>query len=276
MPTLEGGGREVATESIKRTIIVALGICFVCSVLVSTAAVSLQSRQEENKRMDRIKNILIAGGLPVEDADLKALYDDTIESRMIDLSTGASISESDLSGKVSIQNFDIRAMAGDPEYGKAIPKEKDIAGIKRMPKYMVVYLAMQGGSMEKIILPVYGKGLWSTLYGFIALDKDLKTVRGITFYEHAETPGLGGEIDNPRWKNIWKGKQAFDDKGNLRIEVIKGIVDTSRQAARYQIDGLSGATRTTHGVNALVRFWLGSDGYGPFLKKLVEELHGQV
>ena len=141
---------------------------------------------------------------------------------------------------------------------------------------MVVYLAMQGGSMEKIILPVYGKGLWSTLYGFIALDRDLKTIRGITFYEHAETPGLGGEIDNPRWKNIWNGKQAFDEKGNLRIKVIKGIVDTSRQAAKYQIDGLSGATRTTHGVNALVRFWLGSDGYGPFLNKLVEELHGQV
>lgn len=266
----------MAVESIKRTIIVALGVCFVCSVLVSTAAVSLQSIQEENKRLDRIKNILIAGGLPVEDADMKAVYDDTIEPRMIDLSTGAALQESDLNGQVSIQSFDIRAMAGDPEFGKAIPEERDIAGIKRMPKYMVVYLAMQGGSMEKIILPIYGKGLWSTLYGFIALDRDLKTVRGITFYEHAETPGLGGEIDNSRWKNIWKGKQAFDENGTLRIEVIKGVVDTSRQKARYRIDGLSGATRTTHGVNALVRFWLGSDGYGPLLKKLEEELHGQV
>lgn len=266
----------MAAESIKRTIIVALGVCFVCSVLVSTAAVSLQSIQEDNKRMDRIKNILIAGGLPVKDADLKALYDDTIEARMIDLSTGASIPVSDLSRQVSMQSFDIREMAGDPEYGRAIPKEKDIAGIKRMPKYMVVYLAMQGGNAEKIILPVYGKGLWSTLYGFISLDRDLKTIQGITFYEHAETPGLGGEIDNPRWKNIWKGKQAFDDKGNLRIKVIKGVVDTSRQESAYQIDGLSGATRTTHGIDALVRFWLGSDGYGQFLKKLEVELHGQV
>ena len=266
----------MAAESIKRTIIVALGVCFVCSVLVSTAAVSLHSIQEENKRLDRIRNIFIAEGLPVRDVDMKAVYEATIQPRMIDLSTGASVQGADLNRKLSIQSFDIRAMAADPEYGKRIPAEKDIAGIKRMPKYMVVYLAMQSGKMEQIILPVYGKGLWSTLYGFIALEKDLRTIHGITFYEHAETPGLGGEIDNPRWKNIWRGKQAFDVQGNLRIEVIKGVVDTSRPEARYQIDGLSGATRTTHGVDALVKFWLGNDGYGPFLHKLKEDLHGQV
>jgi Na+-transporting NADH:ubiquinone oxidoreductase subunit C len=274
MPTSEGGWREVATESIKRTIIVALGVCFVCSVLVSTAAVSLHYIQEENKRLDRIRNIFIADGLPVEGVDLKAVYKNTIVPRMINITTGASVPKAALSRQISIESFDIRAMASDPEYGKTIPKEKDIAGIKRMPKYMVVYLAMQSGSMEQIILPVYGKGLWSTMYGFIALEKDLRTIHGISFYEHAETPGLGGEIDNPRWKNIWKGKQAFDQNGDLRIEVIKGVVDTSRPKARYQIDGLSGATHTTHGVDALVKFWLGSDGYGPFLKKLMEELNG--
>jgi len=274
MPTSEGGWREVATESIKRTIIVALGVCFVCSVLVSTAAVSLHYTQEENKRLDRIRNIFIADGLPVEGVDLKAAYKNIIVPRMINITTGASVPEAALSRQISIESFDIRAMAGDPEYGKPIPEEKDIAGIKRMPKYMVVYLAMQSGSMEQIILPVYGKGLWSTMYGFIALEKDLRTIHGISFYEHAETPGLGGEIDNPRWKNIWKGKQAFDQNGDLRIEVIKGVVDTSRPKARYQIDGLSGATHTTHGVDALVKFWLGSDGYGPFLKKLMEELNG--
>lgn len=266
----------MAVESIKRTIAVALGVCFVCSVLVSTAAVSLTSIQEENKRMDRIKNILIAGGLPLRNIDMKAVYEETIEPRVIDLSSGNEVPASDLNGKSSIENFDIKAFAADPLYGTAVPEEKDIAGIKRMPKYMVVYPVMEDRRMVKIILPVYGKGLWSTLYGFIALDKDLRTIRGITFYEHAETPGLGGEIDNPRWKNIWKGKQAFDRKGNLRIEVIKGVVDRSRPEARYQIDGLSGATRTTFGVNALVRFWLGSYGYGPFLNTLKEDLHGQV
>ena len=119
-----------------------------------------------------------------------------------------------------------------------------------------------------MILPIYGQGLWSTLYGFIAFDKDLKTVAGLTFYEHGETPGLGGEIDNPRWKAGWKGEQAFDDDWKVRIEVLKGSVDRTRPESRYQIDGLSGATLTARGVGRLARYWLGDDGYGPFLEKL--------
>ncbi len=139
---------------------------------------------------------------------------------------------------------------------------------------MAVYFIQENGITEKVVLPVYGKGLWSTMYGFVALDRDLMTVRGLTFYEHAETPGLGGEIDNARWKKSWDGKQAFNREGIIRIRVIKGSVDNSRPEAKYQIDGLSGATLTSRGVNNLVRFWLGENGYGPFLKRLKEELHG--
>ncbi len=133
---------------------------------------------------------------------------------------------------------------------------------------MVVYIVVEEGKTSKFILPIYGRGLWSTMYGFMALDRDLKTIRGFTFYEHGETPGLGGEVDNPRWKATWEGKRAFDDEWNLKIQVIKGRVDSSSSEAIYQVDGLSGSTITTRGVNNLVRFWLGEDGYGPFLKKL--------
>jgi Na+-transporting NADH:ubiquinone oxidoreductase subunit C len=139
---------------------------------------------------------------------------------------------------------------------------------------MVVYLVKEDNKVDKIVLPVYGKGLWSTMYGFMALDKDLKTVKGFTFYDHAETPGLGGEIDNPRWKNSWKEKQAFDEEGNVKIEVIKGQVDTSRPDAKYQIDGISGATLTARGVDHLVQFWLGDNGYGLLIKSLREDIHG--
>jgi Na+-transporting NADH:ubiquinone oxidoreductase subunit C len=99
-------------------------------------------------------------------------------------------------------------------------------------------------------------------------------VKGFTFYEHAETPGLGGEIDNPRWKNSWKGKHVHDKEGNVIIEVIKGQVDTSRPESKHQVDGLSGATLTARGVDHLVKFWLGNNGYGLFLKRLGKELHG--
>jgi Na+-transporting NADH:ubiquinone oxidoreductase subunit C len=127
------------------------------------------------------------------------------------------------------------------------------------------------GSIEKVILPIYGKGLWSTLYGFLALGKDLNTVEGITFYEHGETPGLGGEVDNPNWKALWKGKMAFDDAGTVALTVIKGKVDPSEENARYQIDGLSGSTLTTRGLDAMVKFWLGDQGYGAFLKQLKKD-----
>jgi len=260
----------VADDSVKKTITVALGVCIVCSVLVSTAAVSLHGIQEENRSLDRIRNILLAGDLLVNDADVRLLYEEKIQPVMIDLSTGETVSEENFNEILNIEEFEIKKMADHPDYGQAIPGEKDIAGIRRMPRYMVIYYVKEKDSIQKIVFPVYGKGLFSTLYGFLALDRDLKTVKGFTFYEHGETPGLGGEIDNPRWKETWIGKQAFDDDWNVRIEVIKGAVDTSNPEAKYQIDGISGATLTARGVDHLVQFWLGDDGYGPFFKKLRE------
>jgi Na+-transporting NADH:ubiquinone oxidoreductase subunit C len=270
MPISRGGSHEVADDSVKKTIIVALGVCMICSVLVSTAAVSLHGIQEENRNLDRIKNILLAGDLLTDGADIRALYEEKIEPAMINLSTGERVPEVNYNTELNIEDFDIKKMAESPEYGQAIPDDKDIAGIRRMPKYMVVYFIREGDEVQKVILPVYGKGLWAAMYGFLALDRDLKTVRGFTFYNHAETPGLGGEIDNPRWKEKWPGKEAFDDEGNVQLRVIKGAVDASRPEAKYQVDGISGATLTVRGVDHLVQFWLGNNGYGPFFRKLRE------
>ena len=123
------------------------------------------------------------------------------------------------------------------------------------------------GELDKIILPVRGAGLWSTLYGFLALENDLNTVAGLGFYEHGETPGLGGEVDNPKWKALWPGKEVYDD-GQVAIELIKGSVDASTRNAENKVDGLSGATLTSRGVSNLVQFWMGDNGYKLFLKNL--------
>ena len=104
---------------------------------------------------------------------------------------------------------------------------------------------------------------------FIALERDLDTISGLRFYQHAETPGLGGEIDNPRWIASWEGKELYDDDGALAIEVLKGQAPAGYD---HQIDGLSGATLTTRGVHNLVRFWMGDDGFGPFLDQLGERI----
>ncbi len=261
----------MSSDSIKKTIGVAFAICLVGSVLVSTAAVGLKPLQVKNKKADLIKNILEVSGLEFNDSDLLQVYHENIVPEIIDLKTGEKLPESKLNKDLNYEDFDIKALAESKEYGMAIPPDKDEAGIKRMPKYMIVYKVVKNGELQKYILPVYGKGLWSTMYGFIALNKDLHTIEGLTFYDQGETPGLGGEVENPRWKALWHGKQAFDQNGNLKIQVIKGHVSKDDPDAEYKVDGLSGATLTTRGVNHLVRFWLSDMGYGPFINKLKGE-----
>lgn len=251
-------------DSVLGTLTVALVLCVVCSVLVSSAAIGLRPRQERNKQAFEQENILAAAGFSedeIEEQGVESLFEN-IETQLIDLATGEPVS----GDTISEQSYDQRAAAKDVDLSIAIEADQDIAGIKRREKYSRVYLLKEGGQTKTVILPVYGKGLWSTLYGFIALEADLNTVAGLTFYEHAETPGLGGEIDNPRWKAFWPGKQLRAD-GDLKIEVIKGQVNQESPQAAHQVDGLSGATITSRGVSNLVRYWV-KYGFGPYLEKL--------
>lgn len=258
----------MSNDSTKKTITVALGVCLVCSVLVSTAAVTLKSIQDQNKELDKLKNILSAGDLYHEGVDIKAVYSERIRPELINLETGQTIPESEYTDKLNPSTFDIKAAVRDPDFSRTIPADMDIAGINRRPTKMTIYKVMEDDTVSKYILPMYGKGLWSTMYGFMALHTDLNTIMGFTFYEHGETPGLGGEVDNPRWKRLWIGKQAFNANGDVQITVIKGIVDPMSEKADYQVDGLSGSTLTTRGVDNLVKFWLGDSGYGRWFKQL--------
>jgi Na+-transporting NADH:ubiquinone oxidoreductase subunit C len=256
-------------ESIGHTFIVAVGVCLICSVLVSAAAVSLSPAQEENKLQERRRNILSAAGLLGPDVDVDTVFQN-IQARVVDLRSGTYVED------VDPLSYNQREAADDPQRSTAIPPKEDIADIKRRADKAVVYLYQPEGRLEVVILPIHGLGLWSTLYGFIALESDLRTIAGLAFYEHGETPGLGGEVDNPRWKAKWPGKKAFDEQGRLIIEVVKGEVDPSAPGAEHKVDGLSGATITTRGVNHLVHFWLGEQGFGPYLDKLAERRAGQT
>ncbi len=130
-----------------------------------------------------------------------------------------------------------------------------------------VYLAKDAGKVQQIILPISGPGLWSTMRGYISLAPDGNTVKGIRFYEHAETPGLGDQIDKADWRKLWVDKKLYGDDGTPRIEVVRGFVqrDANPDAA-YQVDGLAGATLTGNGVTKLVRHWAGPEGFGPYLE----------
>ncbi len=251
-----------SNDGIRKTLIVAFSLCIVCSVIVSAAVVMLKPVQEVNKTLDRKRNILAAAGLLVEGQSIDEQFKH-VRTRVVDLTTGKFADDA-----VNIDKYDQRKAAKDPEQSEALAPEQDVAKISRREQYALVYIVQDPqGDLEKIILPIRGYGLWSTLHGFIALESDGNTVAGLGFYEHGETPGLGGEVDNPRWKSIWPGKQVYRD-GEVEIGLIKGAVDPSAAAAPWEIDGLAGATLTSVGITNLVHFWLGQDGFEPFLNNL--------
>ena len=252
----------MGNDSTIKTITVAGLLCIVCSVLVSTAAVKLKPIQELNRKLDIKKKLLLTAGLlenpKAKKKEVEKAFEN-VEAKIVDLETGRAVSG------VDIDSFNQKKAAKDPKKSKMIDGKMDIAKIKRRSKLAKVYFIKSGNQVEQIVLPVHGKGLWSTMYGFISLKPDTKTINGFGFYSHGETPGLGGEVDNPRWKAVWKGKMALNDQYAPSIKVIKGAVDPNSAMAKYQVDGLSGATITSVGVQHLVNYWLGEDGFSAFL-----------
>ncbi|MEM8761154.1 MAG: Na(+)-translocating NADH-quinone reductase subunit C [Pseudomonadota bacterium] len=248
---------DMPPDSVPKTVAIAVSLCLVASMVVSAAAVALRPIQAVNALKDKQINILQVAGIYDPDADVVAAFE-AFEPKVLDLRTGSFTDQFDPA------TFDDRAAADDPATSVAL--EEDPAGIGRQSQYVTVYLLRDdAGSIDKVILPIYGYGLWSTLYGFIALEENGNDIFGLQFYEHAETPGLGAEVDNPRWKAQWNGKKLTDDDGVLQISVTKTVPPAGQE---YHIDALAGATLTTVGVNNLVRFWMGDAGYEPFLENL--------
>jgi Na+-transporting NADH:ubiquinone oxidoreductase subunit C len=244
------------------TVLFAAAICVVCGILVSTAAVSLAERQEINRALDRQQKVLEAAGLvkPGESltAEQVAEFFENIETRILNIETGR------LDPTIDTETYDYRKAALDPAQNMLAPSND--AGVERIAKAVPAYfLRDSSGEIDMLVLPIQGLGLWSTLYGFLAIDADGNTIRGITYYQHAETPGLGGEVDNPRWKALWPGRKIYDD-GEPAIEVIKGGAGPPAQDP-YRVDGLSGATITSRGVTHMLHLWLGQDVYGSFLER---------
>jgi len=242
-------------------VLFATAVCVVCAVVVSAAAVTLKERQQQNIELDRKKNVLLAAGIvkageKPSRAEVETQFG-TIDAVAVDLRTGQE------DPAFTVEGYDQKKSLSDPE--ASYPAPANAAGIQRLPNHAVVYQVRdEGGGLAMLILPVEGKGLWSTLYGFLALDADLNTIRGLTFYQHGETPGLGGEVDNPRWKGLWQGRQAFDAAGEPVIAVARGVAGPPEEDP-HRVDGLSGATLTARGVTYLVQFWLGENGFGPYL-----------
>lgn len=261
-------------DSLFNTLLVATVLCVACSLAVSGAAVALRPRQEANEKLDQQKNILDATGLALGEYGVQASELDLnqidelngwITQKLVNLETGEYTDEIDIGA------YDMVEAAADPNMSIAITDSNYNIGEPRRPTVMKIFFVREPGSdnIQQVVLPLYGKGLWGTLYGYLALRSDLNTIQGLTFYQHKETPGLGGEVDNPSWKAQWEGVKLFDEDGIPAAQVFKGPAPLGDN---YSVDGLSGATITSRGVTNLIQYWASDEAYGAFLRELAEEL----
>lgn len=244
-------------ETFGGTLVFVFIICLVCAALVSIAAVGLKPLQKANKLLDQHTKILEAAGL-LEKAgkDIDGTYAKYIEAKFINLNSGA-YTEGDH------EIFDERTDARDVE--KSIKPKNDIAGINRRANKAIIYLVKNDqGKVTSVVLPIVGSGLWDLMYGFIGLEADLNTVKSVVYSDLKETPGLGAEVLNPKWKALWTGKKMYDDNGDIAIKIVKG---GAKKGDIHGVDALSGATLTSRGVERTIHFWLGEEGYGPFITK---------
>jgi Na+-transporting NADH:ubiquinone oxidoreductase subunit C len=257
--------RRFNRDSLSNTLIVAIALCLVCATLVSAAAVILKPWQDANRLTDKRRNILAAAGLLDQPGEINEVFERRIVDRIINLETGEDIT--DQYDQPALYDQIEVAEAADSE--KSLKLEEDPATIKYRENHSHVYIVKTSDTDDTpamYVFPIRGKGLWSILKGFVALDADLQTIRGLTYYEHGETPGLGGEVDNPEWKSHWVGKLLFDDAGEVSIRLVKA----DWQASPHTVDALSGATITSRGVEKMLEFWMGEEGFGPYLDKLRE------
>ncbi len=222
----------------------AIGVCVVISAALALTANSLKPIQDEAAEFDRQKNVMMAAGLVAADdkrtvEELKKLYVDRVKEVVVNTKTGEV-----LAGKSSKDAAQL-----NKEADAADKADKTAAS-----RFRVVATTLgDGGKLESVVLPISGKGLWSTIYGYLALEGNLDTVRGVTFYKHGETPGLGGECENPMWCAQWKGKSIRDAGKLVGIKVKKGKVDPSiAEEKAHKVDGLSGATITSDGISRFV------------------------
>jgi Na+-transporting NADH:ubiquinone oxidoreductase subunit C len=246
----------------------AAGVALFCSFMVSTAVYWLRPMQLAYADIERNRAILVAGNLAPHDAELN---DRDVVARFVALETRIFDRQTGLfTTAIDAVSYDYRAAATDPAMSTAVAAELDIAGIGTQARYLPVYSILDDET-RRVIVPIYGRGMWSTIYGYVSVAAEGLTIAGIAFYEHGETPGIGDRIQNPDWLAQWRGKRIYANDATVQLFF---AAEDSSGPPEFRIDAITGATATVSAVERILRFWLGPQAYGPALQLIAAEVAG--
>ena len=230
----------------------------ICAVLVASAAALLEPRQQAHLEAERAARMAaMLDTLPGMGELLAETGADGLTTYLVDLASGQIVPD------MSAADYDANAAANDPETAVAIPASQDLARLRQRAPLAPVHILERDGGVALIVLPVSGTGYQSRIEALLALEADLNTVAALTITAQGETAGLGSRIEDPDWQALWPGRELADASGQIVIDVVRG-----QASGPHQVDGISGATRTGHGVADMLRYWMGPHGFGPFLDQL--------
>ena len=258
-----------AEPGAARTLAISFAVCAGCAALVSASVVLLRPLQFANQRGAREARVRsLVEGIPGLSEWATGAEGATFELRAVELATGGYASDAD--PEALLRGTALLRGEGEGAQGEALPPDQDPAGVGSVPRVAPVYELRRAGRVHTVILPVHGRGYVSQIRGHLAVAGDGNTIRGITISEHQETPGLGAEIERPEWQQRWQGKRLRDEEDRVRIRVVRDAPSADSAEAAFEVQGISGATRTGDGISELVRFWVGPKGFGSYLARLRE------
>lgn len=248
-------------DSVMGTMVFIVTLSLLCSFMITGTAELLKERKLVKKRDELKRYVLMAADVDISgDKDFRAIFEKSVTPILIDIESGAIEPKE----RIEVMDFDERMAAINPE--KSRKPKKDTARIRsRADEVRVFKVFDDQGQLSSVVMPIYGKGLWSIIYGYVALKPDFNTIENIVIYEHGETPGIGDFLNDPEWTDKFRDKLVFDEAGKVALKVVKG---GAKEGDVSGVDAVSGATMTGRGVQRSIQFWFGEEGFKTFLDKL--------
>ncbi|WP_417606051.1 FMN-binding protein [Primorskyibacter flagellatus] len=239
-------------ESRTKTVVMAFLVSGICALMVSGATVLLRPIQNANRAAEQQARLeALVAGVPGMSALLEQ-SGGSLGTVVIDLARGAA---------ADVTPETLPGALDDSTNWTGLDPAADLAGLGSRPNYAQIYLLRDdSGDVSLAILPISGSGYNGPIDAILALEDDMTTIAGLAITEQSETPGLGARIEEPAWLSQFRGTKISDASGDIRFAVARGV-----SGSEYEVDGITGATRTSNAITRMVRFWLGPQGYGPLI-----------